>query len=355
MRFNEFKTVDTINSLDKGEELAAPFTYTVKRGDSLWNIAKKHKDLGISYEELVASNPQIKNPDRIFPGEKITIPVKTANIPNVLPPDIERGRPTMKDDPRLKPNTEKPADPKDDGSYDRAEKARLGNHTAGKTDPKDDGSYDRAEKARLGNHPEKASEPPVVPPRDTTGDKGDAGRGKLSPGPLGKGKYKINDYTTTAKIFYFFKKNNFNDVQAAAITANAYVEGLYQGVEFNPKAKGDFDKITKKIPTAFGIFQWRFDRAAGLYAFSKRRSKSWTDLDLQLDWAMHELNNKYSDVVTALNSGKNTTDIATATHTFMRKYENPSYDPALNHYVDRIGYANTILDAFGTKQDKKPD
>jgi spore coat assembly protein SafA len=353
MRFFEFKAVDTINSLDKGEELAAPFTYTVKRGDSLWNIAKKHKDLGISYEELVASNPQIKNPDRIFPGEKITIPVKTANIPNVLPPDIERGRPTMKDDPRLKPNTEKPAEPKDDGSYDRAEKARLGNHTAGKTDSKDDGSYDRAEKARLGNHPEKASEPPVVPPRDTTGDKGDAGRGKLSPGPLGKGKYKINDYTTTWHVFNFFKKNNFNDVQAAAITANAFVESFDNGTEFNSKAKGDIIKHTG-IPTAFGLFQWRFDRAAGLYAFAKRKGKPWSDLDLQLEWAMHELNNKFSGVVTSLNSGKNATDIASATQTFMRQYENPSYDPAQNHYVDRVGYAKTILDAFGTETPKKP-
>ena len=330
MRFNEFKAVDTINSLDKGEELAAPFTYTVKKGDSLWNIAKKHKDLGISYEELVASNPQIKNPDRIFPGEKITIPVKTANIPNVLPPDIERGRPTMKDDPRLKPNTEKPAEPKDDGSYDRAEKNRLDTYPPAKT------------------------EPPAVPPVDNKANNGDAGRGKINPGPLGKGKYIINDYTTTAKIFYFFKKNNFNDVQAAAITANAYVESFDKGTEFNPKANGDIIELTG-TPTAFGLFQWRFDRAAGLYAFAKRHKKLWSDLDLQLEWVMHELNHRYSGVVTSLNSGKNKTDIASATQTFMRQYENPSYDPALNHYEKRVGYAKTILDAFGTKQDKKPD
>jgi hypothetical protein len=125
-------------------------------------------------------------------------------------------------------------------------------------------------------------------------------------------------------------------------------------VEFNTKAKGDIVKHTG-IPTAFGIFQWRLTRAAGLYAFAKRRHKPWSDLDLQLDWAMHELNNNYSNVVTLLNSGKNKTDIATATHTFMRKYENPSFDPALNHYEKRVGYAKTVLDAFGTKQDKKPD
>jgi LysM repeat protein len=336
MRFNEFKAVDTINSLDKGEELASSFTYIVKKGDSLWNIAKKHKDLGFTYQDLVTSNPQIKNPDLIRPGERITIPVKDTGTSKVLPPDIERGRPTMKDDPRLKPSTEKPAEPKDDGSYDRAERARLGWLRTGETEPP------------------KTEPPKTEPPKSNVDSTAGAGRGKINPGPLGKGKYTIKDYTTTAKIFYFFKNNNFNDVQAAAITANAYVEGFYQGVEFNTKAKGDFIKLTG-TPTAFGIFQWRLTRAAGLYAFAKRKGKPWTDLDLQLAWAKHELENKYSDVVTSLNSGKNTTDIASATHTFMRKYENPSFDPALNHYEKRVGYAKTILDAFGTKQDKKPD
>jgi hypothetical protein len=192
-----------------------------------------------------------------------------------------------------------------------------------------------------------------APANDSDDSGAGAGRGKLNPEPIGKGAYKIKDYSSTWKIFNFFKQNNFNDVQAAAITANAYVEGLYQGVEFNPKAKGDIIKLTG-TPTAFGIFQWRLTRAAGLYTFAKRKGKPWTDLDLQLAWAKHELENKYSDVVTSLNSGKNTTDIASATQTFMRKYENPSFDPAMNHIEKRIGYANTILDAFGTKQDKTP-
>ena len=340
MRFNEFKEVDTINSLAKGEEIAGPFIYTVMKGDSLWKIAKKHKDLGFSYQDLIASNPQIKDPDLIRPGEKITIPVKDTSTSKVLPPDIERGRPTMKDDPRLKPDAGKSAEPKDDGSFDRAEKKRFGWYQPPKTEPPK-------------TEPPKTEPPKTEPPKPNVDSTAGAGRGKLSPGPLGKGKYIINDYTTTAKIFYFFKKNNFNDVQAAAITANAYVEGFYQGVEFNTKAKGDIVKHTG-IPTAFGIFQWRLTRAAGLYAFAKRRHKPWSDLDLQLAWAMHELENKYSSVVTSLNSGKSTTDVASATQIFMRQYENPSFDPAINHIEKRIGYAKTILDAFGTKQDKTP-
>lgn len=45
--------------------------YTVKSGDSLWKIAQKYQ-IGIS--ELKQANPQIKNFDLIYPGQKITIP-----------------------------------------------------------------------------------------------------------------------------------------------------------------------------------------------------------------------------------------------------------------------------------------
>jgi uncharacterized YkwD family protein/spore coat assembly protein SafA len=46
-------------------------TYTVKSGDSIWKIAAKYQT-GIS--ELLAQNPQIKNPNMIYPGQKLTIP-----------------------------------------------------------------------------------------------------------------------------------------------------------------------------------------------------------------------------------------------------------------------------------------
>lgn len=49
--------------------------YTVQRGDSLWKIAVKYQ-VGLS--ELIAANPQIKNPSLIYPGQKV-------NIPNAAP------------------------------------------------------------------------------------------------------------------------------------------------------------------------------------------------------------------------------------------------------------------------------
>lgn len=49
-------------------------TYTVAPGDTMWKIAVKYQ-VGIS--EIVAANPQIKNPALIYPGQKITIPLQT--------------------------------------------------------------------------------------------------------------------------------------------------------------------------------------------------------------------------------------------------------------------------------------
>jgi uncharacterized YkwD family protein/spore coat assembly protein SafA len=45
--------------------------YTVQPGDSLWKIAVRYQ-VGIS--EIIAANPQFRNPNLIYPGDKVTIP-----------------------------------------------------------------------------------------------------------------------------------------------------------------------------------------------------------------------------------------------------------------------------------------
>lgn len=52
---------------------ASETAYTVAKGDTMWKIAVKY-EIGIS--EIIAANPQIKNPDLIYPGEKLNIPGK---------------------------------------------------------------------------------------------------------------------------------------------------------------------------------------------------------------------------------------------------------------------------------------
>ena len=46
-------------------------TYTVRPGDTLSGIAER---FGVSLDALIAANPQISDPDRIFPGQVINIP-----------------------------------------------------------------------------------------------------------------------------------------------------------------------------------------------------------------------------------------------------------------------------------------
>lgn len=45
--------------------------YTVRTGDTLWALAQK---FGTTIEEIMEVNPQIKDPNRIYVGQVITIP-----------------------------------------------------------------------------------------------------------------------------------------------------------------------------------------------------------------------------------------------------------------------------------------
>lgn len=50
---------------------ATPGTYTVQAGNTLWGIARQY---GVPLATLIAANPQIANPNLIFPGNVINIP-----------------------------------------------------------------------------------------------------------------------------------------------------------------------------------------------------------------------------------------------------------------------------------------
>lgn len=68
-------------------------TYTVKYGDSMWKIAEKYQ-VGVS--EIISSNPQIKNPSMIYPGQKLTVPtmqgIKSLESEVVKLVNIERSK-----------------------------------------------------------------------------------------------------------------------------------------------------------------------------------------------------------------------------------------------------------------------
>lgn len=46
-------------------------THTVRKGDTLWAVAKQY---GVELTALIRANPQIKNPNLIYPGEAVKVP-----------------------------------------------------------------------------------------------------------------------------------------------------------------------------------------------------------------------------------------------------------------------------------------
>ena len=61
----------SFSAVTSASAASAASTYTIVSGDSLWKIAVKNQ-VGVS--ELIAANPQLKNPDLIYPGDVIQIP-----------------------------------------------------------------------------------------------------------------------------------------------------------------------------------------------------------------------------------------------------------------------------------------
>ena len=54
-----------------GRTETASVVYTVRKGDTLWGIAKRYD---VTLASLIAANPQIKNPNLIYPGDGVNIP-----------------------------------------------------------------------------------------------------------------------------------------------------------------------------------------------------------------------------------------------------------------------------------------
>ena len=51
--------------------------HTVVRGDTMWKLAVKYE---VGTSEIIAANPQIKNPDLIYPGDRLVIPALDTSV-----------------------------------------------------------------------------------------------------------------------------------------------------------------------------------------------------------------------------------------------------------------------------------
>lgn len=56
---------------------ASSSTYTVQKGDSMWKIAVKY-EVGVS--EIIGANPQVSNPDLIYPGQVLNVPSLDSSV-----------------------------------------------------------------------------------------------------------------------------------------------------------------------------------------------------------------------------------------------------------------------------------
>ena len=50
---------------------ALALSHTVKSGDTMWKLAVKYQ---VGTSEIIQANPQVSNPDLIYPGQVLTIP-----------------------------------------------------------------------------------------------------------------------------------------------------------------------------------------------------------------------------------------------------------------------------------------
>ncbi len=65
------------DELDTPEPEDKVVYYEIQKGDTLWAVASKHLGNGSKYTEIFEANREvIKDPDLIYPGQKIRIPIE---------------------------------------------------------------------------------------------------------------------------------------------------------------------------------------------------------------------------------------------------------------------------------------
>lgn len=70
--------------LSVGQALVIPLSeirHTVRRGETMTSIASNY---GVTLQSLLAANPNISNPNRIYPGQTIIVPVGNQNLGKIV-------------------------------------------------------------------------------------------------------------------------------------------------------------------------------------------------------------------------------------------------------------------------------
>ncbi|WP_176473006.1 LysM peptidoglycan-binding domain-containing protein [Sphingomonas lenta] len=86
VRLNDVRNPDLIHP---GQRLALPEgatqSYTIEYGDTLSGIAADH---GVSLRAVLSANPRIIDPNRIYPGDRLTVPARDGAARTDSPPTV---------------------------------------------------------------------------------------------------------------------------------------------------------------------------------------------------------------------------------------------------------------------------
>lgn len=58
---------------------ASALSHTVAQGDTMWKLAVKYQ---VGTSEIISANPQVGNPDLIYPGQSLNIPTVDSSVTN---------------------------------------------------------------------------------------------------------------------------------------------------------------------------------------------------------------------------------------------------------------------------------
>ena len=70
-KFAAFITASALTAALTVSAAAANLNHTVVSGDTMWKLAVKYQ---VGTSEIIAANPQVANPDLIYPGQILNIP-----------------------------------------------------------------------------------------------------------------------------------------------------------------------------------------------------------------------------------------------------------------------------------------
>ncbi len=90
---------------NENAKFEAGFYYTVKKGDTLWDISQKFNDSAWQWPDLWRENDQITNPHWIYPGERIRLFKKSdrLKVKSEEPKTIEQQKPALEVSAEIKP------------------------------------------------------------------------------------------------------------------------------------------------------------------------------------------------------------------------------------------------------------